>query len=210
MQVLRLVSNMSDIGRYTGFARKDLQDVDCLLRELTEKASGLIGDGASLSYEGPGTPLLAPVDREQLDRALWNILSNCLKFNDKGIRIRISLARHGNMLHITVRDNGTGIAQDVRSTLFQRYLRQPSIEDYRYGLGLGLSMVRTVAANHGGTLLVCEEEGGGTRITLTLAISQEKDPVLRSPIIRPDYSGGFDHGRIELSESLDPRLYEKL
>ena len=209
MQMLRLVSNMSDISRYQSSSRMEVRDIDAFLLELFEKARTLAGNKIRLTFDGMKQPVFTSMDPEQLERAVWNILSNCVKFLPEGGTIAASLKRHGRLLHLTIEDSGSGIAEQVRSTLFQRYLRQPGIEDSRHGLGLGLSIVRTAAANHGGTVLVSSSKNGGTRITMTIAIRSEGTS-LHSPLFRPDYSGGFDHGLVELSDCLSSEFYKEL
>ena len=210
MQMLRLVGNMSDIGRYAASSRMELRDVDAFLLELFEKAQTLTGSRARITFEGMKQPVFSPVDPEQLERAVWNILSNSLKFLPEDGIITARLTRKGNMLRLTVTDNGSGIPETIRSDLFGRYLRQPSIEDSRYGYGLGLAIVRTAAANHGGTVLIGSGKDVGTSVTMTLAIRQSEEPVLRSPLFRLDYTGGWDHGLVELSDCLDAELYSKI
>lgn len=207
MQMLRMVCNMSDISRYTGSAKMEIRDVDALLLELFEKAGALMDGSVTISYEGLKQPLFIPVDPEQLERAVWNILSNSVKFMPQGGRIHASLTRRGRMLHLTVTDSGSGIQEAVRSTLFHRYLRQPGIEDSRFGLGLGLAIVRAAAANHGGTVLMGSTPEGGTRVTMTLSLDREAEPILRSPLLRPDYTGGWDHGLVELADCLGSEYF---
>lgn len=207
MQMLRMVSNMADISRYTASTRMELRDVDSFLLELFEKAAAMAEHDIRITFQGLEQPLFSCIDPEQLERAVWNILSNCMKFTPRGGTIRGSLTRRGQTLRLTVEDNGSGIAEAVRSTVFRRYLRQPGIEDSRYGLGLGLAIVRTAAANHGGTVLITPGKEGGSRITMTLAIRQTEDTSLHSPLLRPDYTGGFDHALVELSDCLGPDHY---
>lgn len=210
MQMLRLVSNMADISRYTASSRMEVRDVDAFLLELFEKARTLTEGKAALSFEGLRQPVFSLIDPEQLERAVWNILSNCVKFLPQGGSIQAKLTRQGHMLRLTVEDSGSGIAETIRSTLFRRYLRQPGIEDNRYGLGLGLAIVRTAAANHGGTVLISSGRDGGTKITMTLAIRQDSENCLRSPLFRPDYTGGWDHGLVELADCISPDFYSEL
>ena len=210
MQMLRLVSNMADISRYTTSSRMELRDVDAFLLELFEKAQALTGSRAHITFEGLKKPVFSHIDPEQLERAVWNILSNSLKFLPEEGIITAKLTQKGTMLRLTITDNGSGIPESVRTDLFSRYLRQPGIEDSRFGFGLGLAIVRTAAANHGGTVLIGSRKETGTNVTLTLAIRQSEEPILRSPLFRPDYTGGWDHGLVELSDCLDAGLYSKI
>lgn len=210
MQMLRLVSNMSDISRYSVSSRMEVRDADAFLLELFEKVQTLTGNKVTLIFEGLKQPVFTLMDPEQMERAVWNILSNCIKFLPESGTIHASLTRRTRFLQLTIEDSGSGIAEQVQSTLFQRYLRQPAIEDPRYGLGLGMSIVRTVAANHGGTVLVSPAQNGGTRITITIAIRQDDTNILRSPVFRPDYTGGFDHALVELSDCLGSEFYREI
>lgn len=210
MQMLRLVGNMADISRYKTSSRMETRDVDAFLLELFEKAQTLAGKNVCISFQGIKQPVFSLIDPEQLERSVWNILSNCIKFSSGECYITASLTRKGSLLRLTVEDNGSGIPEAVRPNLFNRYLRQPGIEDNRFGFGLGLAIVRATAANHGGTVLISNGRNGGTRVTLTLAIRQDDSNTLRSPLLRPDYTGGWDHGLVELSDFLGPEHYYEL
>lgn len=209
-QLLRLTSNLSDVGRYREISHMETRDICTLVEELLEKSRALMDSNAiHLSWELPREAIFCLVDTEQLERALWNLLSNAVKFLPNEGSVHVKLTRHGQRLHLSVADNGSGIAEQVRSTVFQRYLRQPGIEDSRFGLGLGMVIVRTVARNHGGTVLLeCNGETG-TRVTMTMAIRQNADNTLRCPIFRPDYSGGWDHGLLELADCLPADAYRE-
>lgn len=201
-QMLRLVCNMSDAGSVPPQSRQEVLDLDGLLSELTEKAAASAESlGIDISYTVLGKPLLTLCDEELLERAVLNLISNSLKFTPAGGSISVKLSIVGHCAQIQVADTGSGIAQSLRSNLFRRYLRQSAVEDSRYGLGLGMVMVRSAAMAHGGTVLVDTPHGTGTRVTLTLAIRQNVS-TLRSPIFRVDYSGEHDRVKLELSDVL--------
>lgn len=211
MQLMRLVCNLSDVSRYAASSHMETRDVDSFLASVFEKAETLTTSrDIRLTYEGLQTPVFSLIDPEQLERAVWNILSNSVKFTPSGGTIHAKLTRHGSRLRLCVQDSGSGIAESVRGDLFHRYLRQPGIEDSRFGLGLGMVLLRTAAANHGGTVLIDQPQETGTRITMTLAVRQNSDTVFRSPIFLPDYSSGWDHGLLELSDCLPDDLYKTI
>lgn len=209
-QMLRVVGNMSDANRYASSSRQETLAVTAELDEIFEKAQSLIAHtGIRLTYEGLQEPIYCLADKEQLERAVLNMLSNAIKFTPKDGTIEAILTRRGRMLRLSVLDSGAGIAESVRANVFHRYLRQLTIEDSRFGIGLGMVLIRSTAANHGGAVLIDHPEGKGTRITMTMAIRQNQNAVLRSPVVRVDYAGGYDHAMLELADSLPASLYEK-
>lgn len=208
-QLLRLVGNMSDAEPLSSHCRLETVNVSALFREIFEKAQTLVSHAqVTLSYEDLKESVFCLADKVQLERAILNILSNAIKFTPKGGHITASLVRRGHSLRLTVQDSGSGIAQEVMGSLFQRYLRQPGIEDSRYGLGLGIHLIHAAALNHGGTLLLRKNENGGTCVVLTIGIRQNDSGCLRSPIFEIDYAGGFDHSLVELSDCLPSELFD--
>lgn len=208
-QILRILGNMSDAEASALPGRMETMDAPGVFREIFEKAGTLAArSGRTLVCQAPEETVYCLLDREQLERAVLNILSNALKFTPPEGTVRATLTRRGRTLVLTVQDSGSGIPGDVLGSLYSRHLRQPGIEDGRFGLGLGLRLVRTAAARHGGTLLISQPETGGTRIIMTLAIRQKSDLTLSSPLFPMDYAGGFDHSLVELSEVLPPDLFD--
>lgn len=210
-QMLRVISNMSDANRCdAGFSsHQETLDICALFDEIFTKAAELVSHtGLSLHYVGLPRNIYCLADREALERAVLNIISNAIKFTPKGGTIDAKLTRRGSKLWLSVQDSGSGIAENLRGCVYSRYLRQPTIEDSRFGIGLGMVLIRSAAAQHGGTILIDQPDGKGTRVTMTLAIRQNPTPMVRSAILRVDYAGERDHGLIELSDCLPSALYD--
>ena len=209
-QMLRLIGNMSDAGRMPSVSRQETTDIGALFSEIFEKAAALAETaGVTIRYQGPEQSVLCLADREQLERAVLNLISNALKFAPSGGNLDASLTKRGKMLRFSIRDNGPGFAQNLLGSVYNRYLRQPCIEEGRNGLGLGMVLVRSAAASHGGAVLIDQPEGGGARVTMTIAIRQSTSGTLRSPILRVDYAGEQDHALVELADCLPAELYKK-
>ena len=203
----RLVCNMSDALRYSAGGHLQLRNITAILSEIFEKARELAASaGVSLSYQGLREDVYTLTDAEQLERAVYNMVSNALKFTPKGGSVEARLQKSGRQLRLTLSDTGSGIADGILQSIFTRYLRQPSLEDSRFGLGLGMVLIRCAARTHGGTVLI-DRQNPGTRISLTLAIRENPGNMLRSPMLSVDYAGERDHSLLELSDSLPPELY---
>lgn len=205
-QLLRIVGNMSDAGYVCPHPNHSMHEINTVMDEIMGKAGKLCeAAGLSLHYAGLPEAVFTLCDPEQLERAVMNTLSNSIKFSPKGSAIQADFIQSGNMLRLSIQDQGCGICDAMLRGIFSRYLRQSAIEDSRQGIGLGMVLVRTAALQHGGTVLIDQPGEVGTRVTLTMEIRQE-EPKLRSKIIRP-IAGGYDTGLIELSDVLPAKMY---
>ena len=209
--MMHLVSNMADAGRYQGLFEPNWEttELNRFFRELFEKADTVLEHAdVRVQYTPMEKGVFSLVDREQIQRAVYNLLSNAAKFSPKGSTIQAKLTRKKDYVGLTIEDQGSGVAPHVKSDLFHRYLREPTIEDSRFGLGLGMTLVRSAAAIHEGTVLV--DQPGGTRVTLTLAIRKFIPDTLRSPVMRiSDYTGGHDMALFEFAQILPPSAFEQ-
>jgi len=206
-QLLRIVGNMSDAGYTPAQSQHTLHDAARVMGEIMQKAQVLTeAAGISLHYSGPEESIYSLCDPVLLERAVMNILSNAVKFTPKGGTIDAVFSRSGNMLRLSIQDSGSGIAENLLRTVFYRYQRQSALEDGRHGIGLGMVLIRSAAIQHGGTVLIDQPNGKGTRITLTMAIRQN-EPKFSTNILRP-IAGGYDTGLIEFSEVLPSEMYD--
>ena len=210
-QMMRVVCNMSDAYRYGSDStlRGEIRDISALMQEFFDRSAPLIEHtGIQLEYTGLPETVFTLVDAEKLERAVANILSNALKFTAPGGVILAKLNRRGKMLFLTVQDSGSGKPLPPKGNLYTQYLRQPGLEDSRFGVGLGMVLIRQAATAHGGTVLMENGPDFGLRLTMTLPIRQSSDGMVRSPMIHVDYAGGLDHWLIELSDALPAQLYQ--
>lgn len=209
-QMLRVIENMSDANRYAAAdaARQELRDICAVLQEAFDKASAMVEHtGLTLEYEGFPTAVYTLTDSEKLEKAVYNIISNAIKFTPAGGSIRAKLTRRGNRLYLSICDSGSGIAENLRGSIFSRYSRPPCLEDGRFGIGLGMVLIRSAAALHGGAVLVDQPDDRGTRITMSLSIRTDSGDQVRSPQKNIDFTGGWDPCLVAFAESLPAELY---
>jgi two-component system phosphate regulon sensor histidine kinase PhoR len=114
---------------------------------------------------------LPPVvgDRSQLLQVLENLVSNALRYGRPGTPVTIALRREGELLRVTVADQGEGIAAEHIPRITERFYRvDPSRSRALGGTGLGLSIVKHIVERHRGRLSIESEPGRGTRVHVLL------------------------------------------
>lgn len=211
-QMLRMVSNMSDAARLMGAKHTaEWLDIDALISEIFAKSAPLAEQsGKTLRYTGWKERIYTLANDQLIERAVYNLISNAMKYSPRGSVIEAKLVKTGKHIRFTIEDQGSGIDTDIQGNLFSRYMRPAGLEDPSHGLGLGLLMVRMAASTHGGTVLIDHPHGTGTRVTMTIAIRQDAQTTLRSPRLRIDYASERDHALLELSDALDPVVYQNI
>lgn len=121
--------------------------------------------------------ILVNADPEQMRRVLNNIIGNSVKYMDKpeGV-VGIHLWRDDHKVYAELMDNGPGISEDALPYIFDRFYRADAARTQNQaGSGIGLSIVRKVVEDHGGTVYATSKVGEGTKITIELAIYKEDE-----------------------------------
>lgn len=133
------------------------------LFEATVKKKGLLFEVLL-----PQNQAMIQADRDILARCITNLLNNALKYTEKGF-IRISVTETPVHWQCHISDSGMGIAKDDMARLFNRYEQfgKPSMSAEK-GVGLGLSICKEIAEQHGGSIEVKSELGKGSTFTLNL------------------------------------------
>src|SRR6266487_3323387 len=155
--------------------------------------------GLTLTSDATARFLIVDGDADQLDRVLMNLLANAVKFTPEGGHVDVSARGSGGTAAVTVRDTGIGIPEGDKKALFTRFFRASNVVERSIpGTGLGLTIVRTIIANHGGEMDLESREGHGTAVTVRIPLRPDDRP--------GSGSGQADSpGRDELQEQGPPR-----
>ena len=170
-----LVSDLLELSRLENLLPREEGRYDQVeLRELVEAAWASLrplGEQRQieLALAGP-SPCPARGDGPRLHRALLNLLDNALRYSPDGSAIEVGLRSSGNWWLIDVRDHGSGLSDEDRSHMFERFYRgEPSrVRSQRAGSGLGLAIVQQIAVTHGGRIQGRNHPQGGTVMELVL------------------------------------------
>jgi PAS domain S-box-containing protein len=177
----QLIEDLLDMSRITsGKLRLDIQPLRPA--NFVEAAVDTLRPAANakgIKLQTALDPVAGPIagDPGRLQQVISNLLSNAIKFTPKGGRVQVLLSRVNSHIEITVADTGVGIRPDLIAHLFERF-RQADTSTTRNhgGLGLGLSIVKSLVELHGGTIsLTSAGEGQGTTaaVQLPLLVAQE-------------------------------------
>jgi signal transduction histidine kinase len=109
-------------------------------------------------------------ERNQLQRVLWNLVGNAIKFTPFGGTVAVMSRMIGNNVAILVKDSGIGIPEEDLTILFSEFRRLRGAANSE-GTGLGLFIVKTIVEAHGGSVAVESEPGVGTTFTVLLPTS---------------------------------------
>lgn len=103
-------------------------------------------------------------DAKRLRQALYNLMSNAVGFSQTGQSVELSASRDGHDIVFKVIDHGRGIPEDIQGRVFERFETHTLGSRHR-GIGLGLAIVRSFVALHGGTVDIQSQPGAGTTVT---------------------------------------------
>ena len=174
-QMSRLVNDLLDASRISR-GKIELRRARVALRPIIEEAIETVRPllarfEHTLTTTLPPDALYVDADAGRLSQVIGNLLANAAKFTDKGGRIWLSAERQGDEAVIRVADDGIGIAPEHLQTLFDMFVQvDTAIERSRDGLGIGLTLVKTLVELHGGTVQVHSAGlGCGSEFTVRLA-----------------------------------------
>jgi CheY-like chemotaxis protein len=131
-------------------------------------------------------------DATRLAQVLSNLLNNAAKYTDPGGRIGLSAAWDNGWVTLRVRDTGIGIAQELLPRIFDLFIQaDPAGTRGQGGLGIGLPLVRSLVALHGGTVEAHSDgPGQGSEFTVRLPARLQAVPVTPDPKVNQSVGGG--------------------
>jgi signal transduction histidine kinase len=199
----QLVEDLLDVSRIiAGKIKPRLADVDPV--EVIQAAIATVAPSARaknirISKLVEGQPRTLRADAIRLEQVAWNLLSNAIKFTPENGSVEIALRWRESSLQIAITDTGEGIGPDLLPYVFDRFRQGHATGSRQGGLGLGLSIVKSLVELHGGAVRAESPGlGAGTRFIVELPLAAASLEELPLPIGRlyvarrsiPDPAGG--------------------
>ena len=178
-QMARLVDDLLDMSRITRGKielRKERVELAPIVNQAVEAVRPLYRNmDHELTITVPPHPLHLDADPARLAQVVGNLLNNAGKFTDRGGHVWLTVEQEGGQAVVRVRDNGIGIAAEQLPRLFEMFAQvDTSLERSRDGLGIGLTLVKTLVEMHGGTVEVQSDGlGRGSEFAVRLPIVVE-------------------------------------
>jgi PAS domain S-box-containing protein len=213
-ELLQLINDVLDLAKIeSGHMQLKLEPLNLrdLLRDLEASLGSMAAQkGLSLTMEvDPAVPLTLNSDRARLQQILNNLLTNALKFTEKGqVQLTASLLpadQDGRqMLQLQVRDSGIGIAKDQQERIFQAFQQiDGSISRHYGGTGLGLAITRQLVEVLGGQVMVNSELGQGATFTVLLPVVSDAPAATQAQLPRQPQRRGRGPGLLIVEDDAD-------
>lgn len=172
-----LIEDLLDVSRIISGKmkiEKELVDLKTILSEAAESVRPLaMGKDVRFEFHAADEPVFMNGDVVRLQQVVTNLLQNAIKFSSANGTVTMSLERNGSYALVRVEDNGVGIEPEFLPHIFDRFSQADASTKRSYtGLGLGLTIVRTIVQLHGGEITVESEGAGrGSQFTVRLPLT---------------------------------------
>jgi signal transduction histidine kinase len=116
-------------------------------------------------------------DPALVERVIANLVLNAVRHNEANVRVRVDAAKVDGEIHVRCTDDGRGIPEDVRESLFQEFVSGESRDDRERGpsFGLGLAFCKAAVQAHGGRIWFETDKGRGTTFVVALRLARNRE-----------------------------------
>ncbi len=171
-ELLTMVNQMLEIYRFGTSATKPVMETvsatDLLRGAFHQIAPLAQSSGHTLQVAYPADDISFRGNEGLLRRVLVNLVSNAIKHSGDGSKIVMGASRDGADLRLSVEDNGRGVPDSAKSSVFRLF--EQGTGNAKDSFGIGLAFCRVVAESHGGDIALEDRDGGGARFVVSLPI----------------------------------------
>lgn len=187
---IKLIDDLLDLARIEKGALRNRVEIvcinECMKSAIEAFQVAMHSKGIRLSANIPEGSVNVIGDQSRLTQIFWNLISNAIKFTDQGGAIVIDVEVFGEHVEIRIEDTGCGINPTFLPNIFDKFSREhPALKTHGHGLGLGLSIVKSLTETHGGTVSIASEgKDKGTLVSLRFPfVSREAVEIAKAPLV---------------------------
>jgi len=174
----RLVENLLSITKIESGevqVEKNWEAVEEIVSETLQRVQKRM-ENYSIKLNIPDDLILVPMDGNMIEQVLVNLIDNAVKYTPEGSLIELQIFKEKDRLVFKVMDNGPGIPEKDIKKVFDKFFTIKSVGvDSRRGVGLGLTICKSIIDAHGGVIEASNRPGCGTIFSFTLPLSDEKN-----------------------------------
>jgi signal transduction histidine kinase len=181
-RLAKMIETFLSVERMSG-GQMEMKQERFPLHDLVERCAGRarpLADNKQIEIEIADIPLDDLIgDRELMEYAVYNLLTNAVKYSPPQTRVTVFGENDKDCVELSVQDQGIGMDKKEVSRIFEKFYRTKRAEQSgEMGTGIGLSIVKQIVNEHGGTIHVESEPGKGSKFTLSLRTASRKPRAL--------------------------------
>jgi PAS domain S-box-containing protein len=191
-RLIRLINDILDTEKIeSGKMRFELAEIalgPLIERSIADNKGFARQHNVEITLHEPSEPLPVVVDADRLNQVLTNLISNAVKFSPAGAAVDVTLSRVEDRARVEVRDRGSGIPEEFRARIFQKFSQADSSDArQKGGTGLGLNISKAIVERMGGAIGFTTQSGEGTAFFFEFPVceAQSSVPVGELPDYRP-------------------------
>jgi PAS domain S-box-containing protein len=189
-QLMSLVDDLLDVSRITTGKfqlRKRAIDLAAVIQSAVDASRPAMEEGGhALTVDVPSAPVWLEADPHRLAQVFFNLLDNAAKYTPSGGRVEVTTSVLADQVSVSIADSGVGIPTDKLDSIFEKFAQIDRPQEHgQSGLGIGLTLARTVVEMHGGSLTArsSSRRGGATFIVTLPSVGRLRAE--DSPLVEP-------------------------
>lgn len=191
LKMIKLIDNLINTtkleGNYYNFNKKNVDVINIIESTISSIAKYAKQKNIDLIFDTNVDECIMSIEPQCLDRIVMNLISNGIKFSPNNSKIFINAIVKGDILELSFKDNGIGIAKEEQKRIFDRFVQvSKQKESENCGSGIGLDLVSSITVALGGKITLKSKEGQGSEFILNLPIKVEENEEICREFVKRD------------------------
>lgn len=219
-RLLKLVNELMDFRKAEKGSMKiycEQQDIIPFCFDIYESFRGIaVEKQIDYKFVINSKSILLYFDKNQMEKVIYNLLSNAFKFTNNKGRITLAIEQNdvnADFIQIKIKDNGIGIPENRKKKIFKNFFQLDDRGSSNVGSGIGLALSKSIVALHHGELNVQKEADTTFNTIFTITLKKGKDHLKKAQIVEnsislPDFASSITDSKSEIIEKIEEDIFE--